>query len=105
MTNQEQYDILRDNLNNLGYNPKLFVQPCNEQEVYEKAYKEGYAKGWSDGKFIGEKKKTSKYRTKSNDELISKLELLKAEIEWNYPLDYQIVLDETIKRLKEKENG
>lgn len=25
----------------------------NEQEIYEKAYKEGYDKGWSDGNFIG----------------------------------------------------
>lgn len=55
MTNAEQYDILRDNL---GYNPKLFVEPNpdTEQEIYEKAYKEGYDKGYSDGKFIGENK-------------------------------------------------
>lgn len=25
----------------------------NEQQIYEKAYKEGYDKGWSDGNFMG----------------------------------------------------
>lgn len=31
----------------------LEQEPCEEQEIYEKAYKEGYDKGWSDGNFIG----------------------------------------------------
>lgn len=31
----------------------LEQEPCKEQEIYEKAYKEGYDKGWSDGNFIG----------------------------------------------------
>lgn len=32
-------------------------EPCKEQEIYEKAYKEGYDKGWSDGNFIGANRK------------------------------------------------
>lgn len=48
----------------------------------------------------------SEYKNKNvNDELISKLKILKSEIEWDYPLEYQVVLDEVIKKLKEKENG
>lgn len=31
----------------------LEQEPCEEQEIYEKSYKEGYDKGWSDGNFIG----------------------------------------------------
>lgn len=31
----------------------LEQEPCEEQEIYEKAYKEGYDKGWTDGNFIG----------------------------------------------------
>ncbi len=31
-------------------------ESCKEQEIYEKAYKEGYDKGWSDGNFIGANK-------------------------------------------------
>lgn len=31
----------------------LEQEPCEDQEIYEKAYKEGYDKGWSDGNFIG----------------------------------------------------
>lgn len=31
-------------------------QPCDEQTIYEKAYKEGYDKGWSDGNFCGKHK-------------------------------------------------
>ena len=30
----------------------LGQKPCKEQEIYEKAYKEGYDKGWNDGNFI-----------------------------------------------------
>lgn len=39
------------------------------------------------------------------DELIEKLELLKAEIEWDYSLEYQIVLDKVIEILKGLDNG
>lgn len=38
------------------------------------------------------------------DEIIQKLEMLKAEIEWNYTLDYQIAIDAAIKIL-ESTNG
>ena len=31
----------------------LEQEPCDEQSVYERAYKEGYDKGWSDGNFCG----------------------------------------------------
>lgn len=31
----------------------LEQESCEKQEIYEKAYKEGYDKGWSDGNFIG----------------------------------------------------
>ena len=34
-------------------------------------------------------------------DLIKNLELLKAEIEWDYSIEYQIVIDEVIKKLKE----
>lgn len=29
-------------------------KPCGEQDIYEKAYKDGYDKGWYDGFYIGE---------------------------------------------------
>ena len=40
-----------------------------------------------------------------HDELISKLEILKSEIEWDYPLEYQVVLDEVIKKIKGDKDG
>lgn len=42
----------------------LEQEPCEEQEIYEKAYKEGYDKGWSDGNFIG----ANKYKAESEDD-------------------------------------
>lgn len=36
-------------------------------------------------------------------DLIKNLELLKTEIEWDYSIEYQIVIDEVIKKLKEIE--
>ena len=43
--------------------------------------------------------------TKHDDELISKLEILKSEIEWDYPLEYQVILDEVIKKIKGEKDG
>lgn len=43
--------------------------------------------------------------TKHDDELISKLEILKSEIEWDYPLEYQVVLDEVIEKIKGEKDG
>jgi hypothetical protein len=123
---------LRKSLNNLGYKPKLFVEPNNEQEIYEKAYKEGYNKGLEvldkivdmidEGRCVVENEYDkgrnyglyiatqiiNEYRTKDtkhDDELISKLEILKSEIEWDYPLEYQVVLDEVIKKIKGEKDG
>lgn len=39
------------------------------------------------------------------EELIEKLEMLKAEIEWDLSIEYQIVLNETIRILKGLNNG
>jgi hypothetical protein len=39
------------------------------------------------------------------DELIEKLELLKAEIEWDLSLEYQIILDKVIEILKGLDDG
>ena len=39
----------------------------------------------------------------SIQELISKLKILKAEIEWDLSIEYQIVLDETISILEDKD--
>lgn len=39
------------------------------------------------------------------DDLIKKLMLLKAEIEWDFSLEYQIVLDKVIEILKGLDNG
>lgn len=33
---------------------------------------------------------------------IDRLEIAKAEVEWNYPIDYQIALDNAIAALKQK---
>ena len=41
----------------------------------------------------------------SRQEIIQKLELLKAEIEWDYSIEYQILLDETIEILKGLKDG
>lgn len=38
-------------------------------------------------------------------ELIETLERLKAKIEWDYSLEYQVALEETIAILKEKADG
>lgn len=37
-------------------------------------------------------------------ELIKTLKIAKAEVEWNYPLDYQIAFDETIKIIETMDN-
>lgn len=34
----------------------LEKETCYEQSVYERGYKEGYDKGWSDGNFCGKNK-------------------------------------------------
>lgn len=39
----------------------------------------------------------------SNQELISKLKILKAEIEWDLSIGYQVVLDEVIGILEDKD--
>ena len=36
----------------------------------------------------------------TKQERIGTLEMAKAEVEWEYPLDYYVALDETIKELK-----
>ena len=36
----------------------------------------------------------------NKDELINTLEIAKAEVEWNYPLDYAIAIDQAIKYIK-----
>lgn len=36
----------------------------------------------------------------TNKELINIIEIAKAEVEWDYPLDYQIAFDETIEIIK-----
>ena len=38
-------------------------------------------------------------------EMIRKLELLKAEIEWDFSLEYQVTLEQAIFILREIENG
>lgn len=38
-------------------------------------------------------------------EIIETLKMIKAVIEWDYPLDYAIVIDEAIEILKECEKG
>lgn len=35
-------------------------------------------------------------------EIIETLKVAKAEVEWNYPLDYAIVIDETIEHLEKQ---
>ena len=123
MGNIEQYEFLREHLGT----PKC----SQEQEIYEKAYKEGYEKGlevldeiidmidegrcvvnneYDRGRNYGLYIATEivdQYRTKnkSDDGLILKLEMLKAEIEWDYPLEYQVVLDEVIKKIKGEKDG
>lgn len=39
-------------------------------------------------------------RLKGREEIIQEIEIFKAEIEWDRPLDYQIVLEELLQRLK-----
>lgn len=39
------------------------------------------------------------------EEMMEKLEQLKAEIEWDLSIEYQTVLDEAIAFIKEHENG
>jgi len=123
MGNIEQYEFLRENL--------MTPKRSQEQEIYERAYKEGYNKGLEvldkiidmidEGRCVVENEYdkgrnyglyiatqiVDQYRTKSksDDELISKLEILKAEIEWDYPLEYQVVLDEVIKKIKGERDG
>lgn len=121
MGNIEQYEFLREHLEMPKYS--------QEQEIYEKAYKEGYDKGLEvldeiidmidEGRCVVENEYDkgrnyglyiateiiNKYRTKHDDELISKLEILKSEIEWDYPLEYQVVLDEVIKKIKGEKDG
>lgn len=41
----------------------------------------------------------------SKEQIIQELEILKAEIEWDYSLEYQIILDEVIEILKGLDNG
>ena len=64
MTREEAINFLKGYLDEEVYTEKcrnahkmaieaLEQEPCKEQEIYEKAYKEGYDKGWSDGNFIG----------------------------------------------------
>lgn len=36
----------------------------------------------------------------NKDELINTLEIVKAEVEWNYPLDYAMAIDQAIKYIK-----
>lgn len=36
----------------------------------------------------------------TTDEIIQTLQIAKAEVEWNYPLDYAIAMDESIKIIK-----
>lgn len=38
----------------------------------------------------------------TNKEAIKILEVAKAEIEWNYPLDYQVALDKAIEALRQE---
>ena len=123
MGNIEQYEFLRENL--------MTPKHSQEQEIYERAYKEGYDKGlevldeiidmidegrcvvnneYDRGRNYGLYIATEivdQYRTKnkSDDGLILKLEMLKAEIEWDYPLEYQVVLDEVIKKIKGEKDG
>ena len=80
MTNQEQYDILVENEYDKGRNQGLYMatEIINEYRTKD---------------------------TKHDDKLISKLEILKAEIEWDYPLEYQVVLDEVIKKIKGEKDG
>lgn len=37
----------------------------------------------------------------TTEELIDMLEMIAAEIEWEYPLDYQLAIEEAIKRIEE----
>jgi len=39
----------------------------------------------------------------SRDEIISNLELMRAEVEWEYPIDYAATIDEVIELIKNKE--
>ena len=36
------------------------------------------------------------------DEVIKTLELAKAEVEWNYPMDYAVAIDEAIKAVEKQ---
>ena len=38
-------------------------------------------------------------------EVIDTLEIAKAEVEWNYPLDYAIAIEQAIGIIKEREQG
>ena len=38
----------------------------------------------------------------TNEEAIETLKVAKSEIEWEYPMDYQIALDKAIKALKQE---
>lgn len=38
----------------------------------------------------------------TNDEAIETLKVAKSEIEWEYPMDYQIALDKAIEALEQK---
>lgn len=40
----------------------------------------------------------------NKDELINTLEIAKAEVEWNYPLDYAIAIDQAIKYIRAYES-
>lgn len=41
----------------------------------------------------------------SRDEIISNFELMKAEVEWEYPIDYAATIDEAIELVKERKVG
>lgn len=117
MTEQEIYERAYKEGYDKGYSDGKFIGDNKRLKVLDEiidiidegrcVVENEYDKGRNWGLYMATEI-INEYRTKDtkhNDELVSKLEILKAEIEWDYPLEYQVVLDEVIKKIKGEKDG
>ena len=64
-----------------------------EQDIYERAYRDGYDKGSSDGRFFGYNKAIDDF-VKSEDYLMEKIKEEKAEVNIDYEWRKVVCLDD-----------
>ena len=85
----EEYKILKELF------AKTFIKDCNtcEQAIYEKAYKDGQDKGFSDGHFFGYNMAIDDF-VKSEDYLMEKIKEEKAEVNIDYEWRKVMCLDD-----------